>query len=425
MIEESKEKEIESSPEMSMAPPPLVENQKDKIKTQERPELKPPLFVEEPSKKSKWPLILTLLFVLIGGSVGGWFIVDAFFSAPSLSATSLTVVSFPDQAEVYVNDQLRGKTPLVIPGIPSGNYQIKIAKEGYTDWEGGLVKIIPNERKVVQAKLVRKEEEGIEAIKEEIAKILEETAVEEPSLSKEELSSHYTVPEELITPPAEVVEKPAPELPLPSPKKEPVEPIASPKEEKLPKAPKEEKKEAKKITSPETPVKTAEPETLAPKTPSPPVEPSPKPKFELAKIEIDSEPGGAKVYLKDEYQGKTPLTITGRLGWQPYMLKITYPGYSDWESSIFVGPGQNYRTMVVLERGGGFLNLTSTPVEVKVYLDGRLIGETPIKNFGITEGQHTLKGTKEGYLSQEMKITLEKGETRYINFVLTKKEDIQ
>ncbi|MEW5767009.1 MAG: PEGA domain-containing protein [bacterium] len=417
MVEESKEKEMKSSPEMSL-PPLLRGDQKDRIETQARPELKPSLFIEEPSEKSKWPLILTVLFVLVGGIVGGWFIVDAFFSAPPLSATSLTVISSPDQAEVYVNDQLRGKTPLAVSGISPGNYLVKIVKEGYADWESGLIKIIPNERKVVQAELKEAEEkEGIEVIKEEIAKILKESAVEEPPSSDEkDLSSRYTVPEEIITPPAKIIEESEPALIPPSPKKEPV---ALPKEEKLPKTPKEEKKEAEKT------IKTAEPETLEPKTPAPPVKPSPEPKLEPAKIEIDSEPQGAKVYLKDEYQGKTPLTITGRLSWQPYMLKITYPGYSDKELIVSVGPGQNYRTRVALERWGGFLNLTSIPLKVKVYLDGRLVGETPIENLGITEGEHTLKGAKEGYPSQEMKITLEKGETRYINFVLTKKEDIQ
>lgn len=422
MAEEPKENKLEPLPGRGIGMPtsPLMQKPIERPVAQDRPALKQsPIFVEEPVKKSKWHLILILVFIFGGGAVVGWWVVDTFFAAPSLSKTSLTVVSVPGGAEVYVNNQLRGVTPLAVPAISPGEYHLKLTKEGYADWESGLVRILPNEPKLLRAELSQKAEEGVAAIKEEIARILEENAIEkEPSFSKEESLSRYTTPEELIIPPVEAVKEPKsesePALTPVLPEKKSTKPVILPKEEKKP---------AKEITQPVAPVKTeGKPETSKSKASSSPIEPLSEPKLEPAKIKFDSEPTGAKVYLKDEYQGNTPLTIAGKLGWQQYVFKISYPGYSDWKSSIFVGPGQEYQLKVELKKKeGGSLNISSSPLNVEIYLDGRMVGETPIEDLAISVGEHTLKGTREGYLPYEMKIVLEKGETRYINFVLKKK----
>ncbi len=52
-------------------------------------------------------------------------------SVPVPAATSLTVLSTPAGAAVYLNDRQAGYTPLVLTGLEPGTYRVKVARAGY------------------------------------------------------------------------------------------------------------------------------------------------------------------------------------------------------------------------------------------------------------------------------------------------------
>jgi hypothetical protein len=62
---------------------------------------------------------------------------------------SLTVVSLPDKARVYVNNELRGKTPLDLTDLSPGTYRVRVEMDGYE----------PNARDVEMSRGARKTEE--------------------------------------------------------------------------------------------------------------------------------------------------------------------------------------------------------------------------------------------------------------------------
>lgn len=43
----------------------------------------------------------------------------------------LAVISIPDKARVYVNNQARGQTPLTMPALPPGAYRVRVEQKGY------------------------------------------------------------------------------------------------------------------------------------------------------------------------------------------------------------------------------------------------------------------------------------------------------
>ncbi|MCZ7679443.1 MAG: PEGA domain-containing protein [Sandaracinaceae bacterium] len=43
------------------------------------------------------------------------------------------------RAEVRVNGELRGTTPLAIPAVPAGRYRVDLSREGYVPWSGEIV----------------------------------------------------------------------------------------------------------------------------------------------------------------------------------------------------------------------------------------------------------------------------------------------
>jgi hypothetical protein len=46
---------------------------------------------------------------------------------------SISVTSTPDGAYVFINNEMRGVTPLTVPGLAPGSYTVRISKEGYAD----------------------------------------------------------------------------------------------------------------------------------------------------------------------------------------------------------------------------------------------------------------------------------------------------
>ena len=51
----------------------------------------------------------------------------------------LVIESTPSAADVYVNEKLEGQTPLTLYNMPVGSYNVKVGKEGYTDFEKNAV----------------------------------------------------------------------------------------------------------------------------------------------------------------------------------------------------------------------------------------------------------------------------------------------
>jgi len=122
----------------------------------------------------------------------------------------------------------------------------------------------------------------------------------------------------------------------------------------------------------------------------------------VGKYLIESEPSGASVIIKDNKYVKnesTPFLYDDTPGKHPIVLKKK--GYKDFVGFIDVG-SPNTRPFV-LEPKLAYLTI---PIKqnnrgAEVYIDNKMIGEIPIKNYPILEGVHHIKFYKDSYLSNK------------------------
>jgi hypothetical protein len=65
----------------------------------------------------------------------------------------LALSSTPDGAEVVVNGQVVGRTPVVLSDLPVGSRALVVRRDGYSPWSTS-VRIVANQRTIVRATLV-------------------------------------------------------------------------------------------------------------------------------------------------------------------------------------------------------------------------------------------------------------------------------
>lgn len=76
-------------------------------------------------------------------------------------------------------------------------------------------------------------------------------------------------------------------------------------------------------------------------------------------------------------------------------------------AKIFDMANQAALAMAVVISGGrtGLLSVSSTPDGADLYIDGMLVGQTPVVEYKIAEGSHRLMTAKRGYLDAETTVT--------------------
>ncbi len=146
-------------------------------------------------------------------------------------------------------------------------------------------------------------------------------------------------------------------------------------------------------------------------------------------LKIESKPGGAKVYLKGEKLGTTPLeVVTAYNG--VFTLKFVKKGYRTLESEITLKPGESLERSFELVPTSREVQFLTIPPGVKVYRDGKKIGKTsgsagdeflsyasdynvelnklsaPLKIRHFPEGKHLLKFKKNCYGTKKVEIDL-------------------
>jgi hypothetical protein len=116
-------------------------------------------------------------------------------------------------------------------------------------------------------------------------------------------------------------------------------------------------------------------------------------------ITIHTNIQDASVYLNDEYQGRTPCTITD-LGYGLYRLTVKKNGYGERTYRIMVKNGQSSTFFVELEKITGFILISGVPENCIIYMDGDLFPANRLPAFGspleLNEGFHIITIRKFG-----------------------------
>ncbi len=147
-------------------------------------------------------------------------------------------------------------------------------------------------------------------------------------------------------------------------------------------------------------------------------------------LQVTSEPN-SKVYLDGKYMGQTPLCLCQlkdmiNVGNYDIRLVPTQGNFIPFEQKIpisqkvltvvdrnFADGAQSSGSVISLSKLSNnneiSLSVISIPSGAKVSLDLGNIGNTPVKTSSITESDHEIKLTKEGYQDKTIRIKTVKG----------------
>jgi len=147
-------------------------------------------------------------------------------------------------------------------------------------------------------------------------------------------------------------------------------------------------------------------------------------------LQVTSEPQ-SKVYLNGKLIGQTPLCkceLPDMLEVSDYTIRLvpTEGNFPPFEQKIPINPkvltvvdrtfadgGESSGSVISLSKlsnkNGISLSVNSLPFQSKLFLDSGEIGQTPTKTADITESDHEIKLTKNGYKDKLIRIRTVKG----------------
>ncbi len=88
------------------------------------------------------------------------------FTLLPLTKGSLLISSQPEGAQISLNGEITGITPLQIPDVPEGPYQVRLILTGYQVWNG-FVSVVPGQNAEINAVLVQESVSAAEPATEE------------------------------------------------------------------------------------------------------------------------------------------------------------------------------------------------------------------------------------------------------------------
>lgn len=105
-------------------------------------------------------------------------------------------------------------------------------------------------------------------------------------------------------------------------------------------------------------------------------------------VEFVVEPGGANIELNGQDTGfRTPTRIPS-VPAGTYVYVVSKPGYEPTKGSFQLNEGGNAVVVGSLESSAGRFSISSRPEGATVYLDGEMVGVTPVDLVGIHPGTH-------------------------------------
>ena len=128
----------------------------------------------------------------------------------------------------------------------------------------------------------------------------------------------------------------------------------------------------------------------------------------------------ANISISGKSYGTTPITLDNiKAG--IYSVKLENPKFPDWDTKITISKG---KTTKIAHRFSGFgtLVVNATPWG-KVYMDGSLIGQTPLTLDKIPTRKHEIKVSREGYEDFIKTFDMKEGETERISVRLNKESE--
>jgi hypothetical protein len=130
-------------------------------------------------------------------------------------------------------------------------------------------------------------------------------------------------------------------------------------------------------------------------------------------VVITSDPSNAEIVINGQKIGNTPYQ--GELAAGNYQLELRKTLYYTDASSFSIDKGKTQSLNIKLKPKFGYLSVSSSVPESKVYFDDKLLGNAPIKKMQIESIPHNVKIEAELYHSKIEEFKIADGEEKIIN----------
>lgn len=123
-----------------------------------------------------------------------------------------------------------------------------------------------------------------------------------------------------------------------------------------------------------------------------------------ASVLLVSSPNHVKIYIKDKFQGETPLLLK-RLPLGKYSIRAEKDNFSGREISWELTNARPKKIIIALVSNVAKVTINTVPANCLVTIDNQPRGAAPV-NLLLEEGKHTIKVSRSGFASREESINL-------------------
>jgi hypothetical protein len=151
---------------------------------------------------------------------------------------------------------------------------------------------------------------------------------------------------------------------------------------------------------------------------------NPEPIPSYGDIRVVSSPSGAVVTLDGASWQYTPATFTSVSAGTSHYLQISMSGYQPYGTSAYVTAGQTATVNAYLVPDTpyprtGSLNIVTSPRGADIYVDGNYYAESPYVVTNLAPGSHTVRLYKAGYDEYFSTVTVTAGQQTRLSFSFT------
>lgn len=155
--------------------------------------------------------------------------------------------------------------------------------------------------------------------------------------------------------------------------------------------------------------------------PEAPPQTAPPAQTEFGTLSVTSDPSGAQVFIDDVFVGTTPLQNGTLVG--THRVRVEAEGYTPFETDVDVVGGETRGVQTTLQAAQptqetGQAGFSSTPSGADIYVDGQLVGTTPITNVRLSAGTHQARFVLDGVGEDTVDFTVRSGGYKNVSGVL-------
>ena len=126
---------------------------------------------------------------------------------------------------------------------------------------------------------------------------------------------------------------------------------------------------------------------------------------DAARLQFDSSPRGARVFIDGTLRGTTPHTVN-RVPSGERTIEIRLDGHQTFQQTLQLAAGDERSINAILDPLPGSLNLTSIPEGARIYVNNERRGETPLQLDGLPPAEYDVRAEIRGYATGTATLTV-------------------